>query len=896
MKMTWKCTVLAVWSVLAAVPAQAARNLVTNFDHRERIGVDLPMGWIKHIRHKLKTTLDALPQPDGSVRFVATGEPWALYEQRNMTLVPGAKYRLSYEVKTSGLDGASVCILLHDSKWRWQDPQKGPEFPDDTNGKWVKQEAVVTMCDNPGATNHTLTISCIHGQAVSKVDFSLRDLRLEAMDEDADRASRPIGELEREVLAARIVPVDPLLSDVNADDVRLTFYWPGVATGGVSSCRLVTRFKGKQYSKPVAARFDGRGYATVRYGRVWPSNYEIEAVVVDAATNRLAKNEYTITVKRPEKALTAGKRLNNFVTALVDQPLENGDVEFSRATPGWVWISFEGDVGIGAVGYLDEIGCPVVRYRDGERRIETQRFVSAGTHKLRISGAKAGGRLRINAVKTIWGKLPMLTTQPSSCDRIGFRYTLPFCNRFGIHTHLNTCAFRHKSLQHVDPMFAGFVYERGMKAFVNVKVNPDGSVTDDYVQTWKTLTEGPWTCGFSLSVDENKVDQIPRRTVHYSEAVWNMLAANSEQAVNLFYADTSRGNCYDCPQINISEISVTVNSGNGTGLLCPELYAAVQARPEDLDKYLDAYAKFVTTALEMVPASRGKVLLYGATYVQIGDWSNYVAPEADIKAHYSKMYRAFATDPRFDGCAGLGCGGLNCGGEELLRWVAKCTRYYGLEGGTGNLAEEYGFSWAPGIVKNADMDEGLTNWTAKGDIVAERLRGYGERIQKRYGAPAGQGDGVATFTTRTDRPNELSQELSGLQPGKLYAVICCVADRDDVLASAKDETTRGLSSPLAFSTRLEGATEFTNLRYETVSAVRAKVGMRLLRYVFRADSDKARLVFVDRKDDGSAAPEGFKQSLNYISFMPYYVESPDEPAEIADALGWRDSNRVRDGK
>jgi hypothetical protein len=130
----------------------------------------------------------------------------------------------------------------------------------------------------------------------------------------------------------------------------------------------------------------------------------------------------------------------------------------------------------------------------------------------------------------------------------------------------------------------------------------------------------------------------------------------------------------------------------------------------------------------------------------------------------------------------------------------------------------------------------------------------------------------------------------------MYAVICCVADRDDVIAKSKGGKTRGLSSPLAFSVLLEGATEFTNLRYETVSAVKAKVGMRLLRYVFAADSDKARLVFTDRKDDGTAAPEGFKQSLNYISFMPYYVESPDEPAEIASSLGWNGSNRVRNGK
>ncbi len=894
--MRFKSVVVVALAVQAAVSAHAARNLITNFDHRERIGVDLPMGWTKHIRHKLVTTLDVLPQADGSLHFVATGEPWALYEQRGLKLVPGAKYRLSYEVKTAGLDGAPIWVFLHDAKWSWKDPQKGPKLPDDTKGQWVRQEAVVTMCDNPGVGEHTLTIGCIHRQAVRKVDFFMRDLRLEAVDEATDRASEPIGARERARLTARIVPVDPLLSNVNADDARLTFYWPGVAPGGMSGCRLVTRFKGKRYNKPVEARFDEKGYATVTYGRVGPATYEIEAEVVDAATNRLAKNEYTIEVRRPEKALTVGKRLNNFVTALVDQPLENGEVAFSRATPGWVWISFEGAVGVGAVGYLDDIGYPVVRYRDGEGRIEAQRFVSAGAHTLRIAGAKPGGRLRINAVKTIWGKLPGMTTAPSACYRMGFRYTLPFCTRFGIHAHLNTTTFKLSTREHVNPLYAGYAYERGMRVFANVRISPKGPICDDGEETWKALTEGPWTDGFSISVDENLVNQTqaPWRTVNYSEAAWKMVALRPEQSINLFYADTASGNWFDCPALSASEIAATVNSGNGTGLLCPELYASVRETPEQLDEVLDAYAKFVTSANEIVPASRGKIVMYGASYVQIGDWSNYVAPATDIKAHYAKMYRAFATDPRFEGSAGVGCGGMICGGEELLRWMAKCVRYYALEGGTGDLAAECGFTWAPGFVKNADMDEGLTNWTVTGDIAAERLRGYGAYVQKRKAVPIGYGDAVATFTTKANSPNELSQELCGLRPGHLYAVICCVADRDDVVN--KGGATRGLKSPLAFSVRLEGATECPKLRYETASAVKDKIGMRLLRYVFRADSDRARLVFTDRKDDGSSAPEGFKQALNYISFMPYYVESPDEPAEIAAALGWKDANRVRAGR
>ena len=62
-----------VAAVAGALCAQGAtRNLVTNFDHREKMGVDLPTGWVKHIRHKLVTTLDALPQPDDPEAIAAS--------------------------------------------------------------------------------------------------------------------------------------------------------------------------------------------------------------------------------------------------------------------------------------------------------------------------------------------------------------------------------------------------------------------------------------------------------------------------------------------------------------------------------------------------------------------------------------------------------------------------------------------------------------------------------------------------------------------------------------------------------------------------------------------------------------------------------------------------------
>ena len=54
--------------------------------------------------------------------------------------------------------------------------------------------------------------------------------------------------------------------------------------------------------------------------------------------------------------------------------------------------------------------------------------------------------------------------------------------------------------------------------------------------------------------------------------------------------------------------------------------------------------------------------------------------------------------------------------SRLLRWMAKCVRYYALEGGTGDPASEYGLTWAHGFVKNADMDGCAANQTGKGCV------------------------------------------------------------------------------------------------------------------------------------------------------------------------------------
>ena len=56
--MKLKQVVMAIVAMQVFATANAARNLITNFDHRERMGIDLPLGWMKHIRDKATTKID----------------------------------------------------------------------------------------------------------------------------------------------------------------------------------------------------------------------------------------------------------------------------------------------------------------------------------------------------------------------------------------------------------------------------------------------------------------------------------------------------------------------------------------------------------------------------------------------------------------------------------------------------------------------------------------------------------------------------------------------------------------------------------------------------------------------------------------------------------------------
>lgn len=872
----------------------AGTNLISNPDMSLDDGVNIPAGWSTRVfPAEFGGKISAEPLADGIFVLTVSGRNSTYWwEQSGLTLVPGARYRLSLEVRTAGLDGGNVSVYARNREWNWDSPALCA--PSDTKGEWVARSCEFEAYATKAPDGYCVALSAKAGKSgVAKAEF--RGLKLEAVDPAVAAASRPMPSERLKRLVARIVPVDPLLSRVDAATGKLRFYWSRASRtpGCTLSCRL-----DEANGRPVSATFDAKDYAAVALGKVKSGEHRIAVSVCAADGAVLASNAYRIVVGTWKDTAQIGKRLNNLVTELVNAPLKDGEVKFERAEDGWTWISFDGDIGE-AKGYLD--GCPdcVVFRREGEPTVESQRYLKAGEHTLRVKGAK-GGRLRIHAVKVVMGgTLRGYDRAASSFEDLGsYVFGLPFLRKYGLFSCVNvlTDDYAWRMLPSPFSTAIGHCLSRGMQLGRSVLFAPQSNERLTEEGTYRHIARGIWP-GFpgGLSIDENALRAPSLQSVNFSEAIWRLYDENPQNAFNVFYCDTSEGVVYNEPRQNVSEISCIVNSGDGRGLLCPECYMPVTPGRERFKEFVDANANFIASALEMVPASRGKTILYGSSYIMIGEWSNYYAPETDIKVQTADLMRAYAVDPRFSECGGIGFGGIGRGNDEYVRWSMKLVRYYALEGGTEDLAEKYGYAWNPDFVKDPDFAQGLTCWQAKpaeaDSLTADKIHQYSIHYQHRVGAPGGFGDTMAKFVVSKAGPNVLSQKLTGLKPGAFYSLQFHLTDR--MAPGERGDWWRLVTEmPLTLTARLEGGEEVKDLHYShplrQTRAVpeedRKRSMMHFERYVFRATAPEATLVFSDWAGDALTTAPGRTYLLNYIIFAPFYCEGAEDVRDITATI------------
>ena len=245
-------------------------------------------------------------------------------------------------------------------------------------------------------------------------------------------------------------------------------------------------------------------------------------------------------------------------------------------------------------------------------------------------------------------------------------------------------------------------------------------------------------------------------------------------------------------------------------------------------------------------------------------------PNMNHKVWLDMQFNVVANNPAFWGTYGLMGYHTSYSNEEILRWMCKLFRHYGIEGNTEPATNDLYVS--PHLV-NGDFVNGTKGWkiapAEENGIRAAGKAGLGG-FQGRYGSPEGD---TGVVTTRSAKgPNRITQEIKHLEPGRLYAFRMISTDYNDM--SKRD--IQAVSVTLDDVDLVPGrsfAAIFPSLGFVYIDI--HKNWMNYHWYLFRAKGTSARVTITDwAGDDEPGGPVGQQLMFNYVQVHPYYA--PEE--------------------
>ena len=253
--------------VLAFAFSANASNALKNTDLSITDGMGGTVGW--SVRATFDSSVRMAAKSAGTIEVTFNGPDRTYCFQKPVGLQSGGRYRLSADVRTSGLGGAKLFLLAWN--FGWHNDVRSRFFPDDTKGEWRRVEWIGNIPESERPSSYSVGIAGDGGSnGVAKVE--LRNFELVPLTGEAAAATTGTPDFLFKPLIRRIVPIDPLLSKVDAAKAEITFYWPGEPECGVASCMLEASMDGGQAQK-VRMGDDGRAKAS--FGRIRTGEHNV---------------------------------------------------------------------------------------------------------------------------------------------------------------------------------------------------------------------------------------------------------------------------------------------------------------------------------------------------------------------------------------------------------------------------------------------------------------------------------------------------------------------------------------------------------------------------------------------------------------------------------------------
>ena len=208
--------------------------------------------------------------------------------------------------------------------------------------------------------------------------------------------------------------------------------------------------------------------------------------------------------------------------------------------------------------------------------------------------------------------------------------------------------------------------------------------------------------------------------------------------------------------------------------------------------------------------------------------------------------------------------------HELHRWAFMLTRHYCVEGKTTMLSDEYGFSYAPGHIKNGDFDNGFDHWTTSGNVTNGKHTGFASNSHNRWGGNGGAGDTFAVFTKEEDEVSTVTQVAKGFVPGKAYCLQFSTVDYNDVKASRLNPRQFGINVTLDDGAQIRKDLSWLHIDKRVKGRYAHNNGVarcNLHHIVFIATKPEITVTF-----DNAKALKGEARGLNYVMLNPFLLE------------------------
>ena len=563
-----------------------------------------------------------------------------------------------------------------------------------------------------------------------------------------------------------------------------------------------------------------------------------------------------------------GKVLNNFVLELLNvSPLPSAhslQYDFANPRDGWVFFTSTAQVGKDArlaMALDEEPRQEIIVHTPGtpETR-EAMRFLGAGKHRLRIFGE---GRASLQ-------RLIVRSVPEILYCKLGYN---PWVSRFGpydweflqkhilpqVNTIVGTGSKKHAP-------FAAEWKARGGKWMVECSV-PGVSGRKPSLPLEEVYNVWARNPGFQDPLLDGVIadEFLDRGKPHYpvwTAAIQRLAAEFPNKAFYPYFGGSQ--------WLHTTEHGRTfVNAMIKLGFkLAWERYLPEQPTEAEAEAYIRRALKEATKAwAQTVPDLQRHLIVCLGVFSSFPLTLNH-DPNVDFKVYLDMQFHHLATDPAFRNLYGIMDWTSGYMDEETVRWLGKLYRHYCLEGKRTHLSEEYGFRYRTEHLRNPDFAVGLTGWSVtpaeEGSMEARQLEGYGW-TQGRWPRTK-KGDTFLWMKRSAHRPNRIAQDITNLEPGRLYALKFVTADFQGL---TQQKTEKALH---ALSIQIEGAEPVPERSFQEVIATRTVRGQWLNYHwrVFRARSSQARLVISDwASATEPGGPIGQELMLNFVELQPY---------------------------